>query len=110
MRSARVFYNDKLAGILSKDGPRYQFFYDKDYLSTPGRRPISITLPLREEPYESEFLFPPFINTLSEGANKRIQSRMLKIDENDYFSLLLSTTADDCIGPITVNEIPNVPS
>jgi serine/threonine-protein kinase HipA len=42
---------------------------------------------------------------LSEGANKRIQCRMLKIDENDYFSLLLATTMDDSIGPITVKEI-----
>ena len=104
-RSARVFYNSKLAGILTKTGNSYRFAYDETYLNTPGSRPVSITLPLRKKGYESDVLFPVFVNMLSEGANKRIQCRMLRIDENDYFSLLLATTKDDSIGPITVKEI-----
>lgn len=104
-RSAHVFYNGKLAGILTKAGNGYRFAYDETYLDTTGSRPVSITLPLRKEAYESDLLFPLFVNMLSEGANKRIQCRMLKIDENDYFSLLLATTMDDSIGPITVKEI-----
>ena len=104
-RSAQVFYNGKLAGILTKAGSSYRFTYDETYLNTAGSRPVSITLPLRKEAHESDLLFPVFVNMLSEGANKRIQCRMLKIDENDYFSLLLATTMDDSIGPITVKEI-----
>lgn len=30
---------------------------------------------------------------------------MLKIDENDYFSLLLTIANEDNIGPVTVKEI-----
>jgi HipA-like protein len=104
-RSAHVFYNNMLAGMLTKVRNSYRFAYDETYLNTPGSRPISITLPLRKEVYESDLLFPVFVNMLSEGANKRIQCRMLRIDENDYFSLLLATTEDDSIGPITVKEI-----
>jgi serine/threonine-protein kinase HipA len=104
-RSAHVFYNGKPAGILTKTGNNYQFAYDETYLNTAGSRPVSITLPLRKEVYESDLLFPVFVNMLSEGANKGIQCRLLKIDENDYFSLLLATTMDDSIGPITVKEI-----
>lgn len=104
-RSANVLYNGQPAGILTKSGSRYQFTYNKDYLESPQRRPVSITLPLRRETFESETLFPVFTNMLSEGANKRIQCRLLKIDENDYFSLLLATAKDDCIGPITIEEI-----
>lgn len=100
-----MFYNGKPAGILTKTGDGYRFAYDQTYLDTTSNRPISITLPLREEAYESDWLFPVFVNMLSEGANKRIQCRMLKIDENDYFSLLLATTRDDSIGPITIKEI-----
>lgn len=103
--SAMVFYNDKPAGILTKTGKTYRFAYNEAYLNDPGNRPVSITLPLRKEVYESDILFPAFINMLSEGANKRIQSRMLKIDENDYFSLLLATAKSDSIGPITIKEI-----
>ncbi|HTE26186.1 HipA N-terminal domain-containing protein [Flavitalea sp.] len=103
--SAWVFYNDKLAGVLTKSGKSYRFTYDEDYLIAAGSRPVSITLPLRKDAHESDMLFPAFVNMLSEGANKRIQCRMLKIDENDYFSLLLATTKDDSIGPITIKEI-----
>ena len=42
---------------------------------------------------------------LSEGANKAIQSRILKIDGNDYFTLLLKTAHTDTIGAVTVKEI-----
>lgn len=104
-RSARVFYNGTPAGILIKADNTYRFAYDEAYLNTPGSRPVSITLPLRKEVYESDLLFPVFINMLSEGANKRIQCRMLRIDDNDYFSLLLATTSNDSIGPITLKEI-----
>jgi serine/threonine-protein kinase HipA len=103
--SAKVLYNGKLAGVLSKSGSRYLFSYDTDYLQSPGGRPVSITLPLRKAPYESDTLFPAFINMLSEGANKRMQCRMLKIDENDYFGLLLATAKDDSIGPITIEQM-----
>jgi serine/threonine-protein kinase HipA len=104
-RSATVFYNGTPAGILEKAGNTYRFAYDETYLNKRGCRPVSITMPLRKEVYESAVLFPVFVNMLSEGANKRIQCHMLRIDENDYFSLLLETTNNDSIGPITVNEI-----
>lgn len=103
--SAGVFYNGKLAGVLTKSGKNYRFTYDEDYLTATGSRPVSITLPLRKDAYESDILFPAFFNMLSEGANKSIQCRLLKIDENDYFSLLLATTKDDSIGPITIKMI-----
>ena len=104
MRTAQVFYNGRLAGLLSKSGSTYRFIYDNAYLATAGSRPVSLTLPLREAPYESEVLFPAFVNLLSEGANKAMQSRMLKIDENDYFGLLLATGGGDRIGPLTIKE------
>jgi len=103
--SAQVFYNNKLAGILTKKPGSYSFAYDLNYLNESGCRPVSITLPLRKEIYNSYILFPVFVNMLSEGANKQLQCRMLRIDELDYFSLLLATVKDDNIGPITLNEI-----
>ena len=105
MRAAQVLYNNKLAGILSKTGNNYRFVYDEAYLTTPGSRPVSITMPLRKAPYESEVLFPAFVNMLSEGSNKNIQTKLLKIDEKDYFSLLLATAGNDTIGPLIIKEI-----
>lgn len=104
-KSAIVYYNEKPTGTLTKEGSHYRFTYDESYMTASGNRPVSLTLPFRKEPYESEVLFPVFVNMLSEGANKRMQCRMLKIDENDYFGLLLATTQTDSIGPITVKAI-----
>ena len=103
MRAALVYYNGRLAGRLSKVSGGYTYQYDKAYLASSGR-PISLRLPLREAPYKSDILFPVFVNLLSEGANKAMQSRMLKIDENDYFGLLLATGGGDRIGPLTIKE------
>jgi len=104
MRAAQVLYNGQLAGILSKSGEVYRFVYDKNYLAT-ATQPVSLTLPLREAPYESDVLFPAFVNKLSEGSNKAMQNRLLKIDETDYFGLLLATAGSDSIGPVTIKEI-----
>ena len=104
MRTVQVFYNGRLAGFLSKSGSIYRFVYDKAYLGVAGNRPVSLTLPLREAPYESDVLFPAFVNLLSEGANKAMQVRLLKIDENDYFGLLLATAGGDRPGPLTLKE------
>src|ERR1700760_3465534 len=104
MTTVRILYNGKLAGHLSRSGGTYRFTYDKAYLAAAGSRPISLTLPLRAVPYESDVLFAAFANMLSEGANKALQSRLLKIDENDYFGLLLATAGGDRIGPLTINE------
>jgi serine/threonine-protein kinase HipA len=104
MRTALIFYNDRLAGRLSKSEETYRFTYDKAYLAAASSRPVSITLPLRGAPYESDVLFPAFVNLLSEGANKAMQTRLLKIDENDYFGLLLATAGGDRVGPLTIKE------
>ncbi|TDW96074.1 HipA N-terminal domain-containing protein [Dinghuibacter silviterrae] len=105
MRVAEVLYNGVLAGILSETGGMYRFAYHQSYLAAAGSRPVSLTLPLREAPYESDVLFPAFVNRLSEGANKALQNRLLKIDENDYFGLLLATAGGDSIGPVSIKEI-----
>jgi HipA-like protein len=104
MRTVEIFYNGRLAGLLTKLEDNYRFTYNKAYLAAAGSRPVSLTLPLREAAYESDILFPAFVNLLSEGANKAMQTRMLKIDERDYFGLLLATAGGDRPGPLTLKE------
>jgi serine/threonine-protein kinase HipA len=105
MSAAQVLYNGRLAGVLSKSAGIYRFHYDQTYLTMAGSRPVSLTLPLRQTPYESDVLFPAFVNMLSEGANKAMQSRLLRIDQNDYFGLLLATAGSENIGPLTIKEL-----
>ncbi len=72
------------------------------YETKPG---ISLTLPKKQLEYTSEHLFPFFFNMLSEGTNREVQSKQLKIDEKDFFGLLLATARYDTIGAITVKQI-----
>lgn len=106
-RKAHVFQNDSLAGLLEElpEGG-YRFTYLPAYLATSEAKAISLTLPLREEPFESPHLFPFFVGLLAEGNLKEMQCRLYKIDPDDDFTRLLRTTRDDVIGAITVEELP----
>lgn len=105
---AEVYNNDLLAGVLEKTkGGGYIFTYDKDYLENPDTFAISLTMPKVPEPYRSEVLFPFFFGLLSEGVNRQTQCRLLRIDEDDHFSLLLKTAGSDTIGSIIIKELPS---
>ena len=100
-RKAIVRYNDRLAGHLFETDAGFRFVYEKDYLK--AGQPVSASLPLREEPYESNELFSFFQGLLPEGWYLDIVSATAKIDSKDSFGLLLATTADT-IGAVTVHK------
>lgn len=104
MRSALVYRNNILAGILIEDNG-YTFRYNNEYFYDRDKPAISLTMPKTEQGYKSDNLFSFFYNMLSEGVNKRIQGRQFKIDENDHFGLLLSSAHSDTIGAVTVKAL-----
>ena len=105
MRQCEVYLHDIRAGLLTEeDNGEYVFVYEPSYIADK-MPPVSPTLPLREEPYRSPYLFPVFFNMLSEGENRRIQSRLLHIDSDDDFGILLATAQNDTVGAITVKPI-----
>lgn len=106
MRIAEVYRNKRLAGRLTEDDQRnYTFVYDDEYLADTNAPAISLTLPKTNKMYTSDILFPFFFNMLSEGVNKKLQSRTLRIDEKDHFGLLMATAAIDTIGAITIKKV-----
>ncbi len=106
MRQAKVYSNGVLAGILTEtDNGQYLFRYDKLYLLDKKQTAISLSFPKNQQEFTAETLFPFFFNMLSEGTNKAVQCRSLKIDEDDAFGLLLATAHTDTIGAITVKRI-----
>ncbi len=56
MRKASIFYKDWLAGVLTENDAGYEFRYLPEYLSLETARAVSLTLPLREDPYISPVL------------------------------------------------------
>ncbi len=103
MEKATVYRNGIVAGELIRENRHsYIFRYDDFYLHNPDLPAISLTLPKSRKEYRSKYLFPFFANMLSEGINKQLQCRQLKIDEKDYFGLLTATAQSDTIGAVTV--------
>lgn len=102
MKRLNIYCGKTLAGVLIQHAANdYEFAYDADYQKS-GAAPLSPTLPLTGEAYRSDHLFPFFFNLLPEGANKRTVCRTLRIDENDYFSLLAAFAGKDFIGNVSV--------
>lgn len=105
MRQAQIYCKGVLAGTLTEtDSGKYLFCYDDLYFVDDKETAISLTLPKSRREFSSDTLFPFFYNMLPEGANKAIQCKILKIDEEDAFGLLLATAHTDTIGAITVKK------
>ncbi|MBF0532296.1 MAG: HipA N-terminal domain-containing protein [Candidatus Omnitrophica bacterium] len=100
-RKAQVFYHDCLAGILEETDQGYRFTYASDFLKTG--KPISLSLPLQAEPFESAVLFSFFAGLNAEGWYRDIVCATKKIDQTDEFGILL-VTGENTIGAVTVKE------
>ena len=102
MRQVKILTNNELAGILTEvSKTRYEFQYVDTYTGPP----VSVTLPKRKEVYVSDHLFSYFCNILPEGANRKKLCMFKKIDEKDFFGMLMALAGADFIGAIGVANI-----
>ena len=101
MKQAGIYVNDVFCGILTEDEEGYHFCYEKDYLASQGAVPISPTIPLTEQQYDKEMMFPVFDGLIPEGWLLDIATRNWKLNPNDRMGLLM-TCCKDCIGAISV--------
>lgn len=106
MRKGKVFYRDVLAGIITEtsDG-EYIFEYDEQYIENHPRAFVTFTMPVTNEPYSSNRLFPFFEGLIPEGWLLNIASENWKINKNDRMGLLLAC-CQNCIGAVSVEPIP----
>lgn len=93
MRKAEVLVSGIPAGYLeeAEKGSLYRFTYSQDYSGPP----VSLTMPVRTEPF--------FDGLLPEGIQLDSLLRSRKIDKNDYFSQLIAV-GSDMVGTVTVGE------
>jgi serine/threonine-protein kinase HipA len=106
MRKAKVLYKNEEAGILTQfENGSFEFVYLDSWAKDSTKPPVSLTLPKIAEPYRSTFLFPFFYNMLPEGSNKQTVCFKLRIDEDDYFGILLATSKTDSIGAVRLVKV-----
>ncbi len=105
LHRAVVFCGQRRAGLLTRKKDGFEFAYDLAYASDPEAPPISLSLPLRQAPYESKELFPFFDGLLPEGWLLDIICAIIKVDPTDKFRLLLHT-GEDPVGAVSVRPIP----
>ena len=105
MRQGKVYYNEKLAGIITEtDDGEYIFQYDENYMKEHPEQFITFTMPVSDLPYHNQRLFPFFEGLIPEGWLLDIASKHWKINRNDRMGLLLACCRN-CIGAVSVLPI-----
>jgi len=100
-RIGKVYYNEIFAGTVEQAEGEYRFQYDPIYLKDTVNKPVSLSLPLRPEPYIEKTMIPFFDGLIPEGWLLNIAEINWKLDRKDRMSLLL-TLCNDCIGAVKV--------
>ncbi|HHU88906.1 MAG TPA: phosphatidylinositol kinase [Spirochaetales bacterium] len=103
-RKASVYVKKNLAGILEETDSGYSFTYNSDYLDSENRFPVSLTMPLSQQRYESRTFFPFFDGLIPEGWLLEVALKAWKLDRRDRMGLLLVACKDN-IGYVSVEPL-----
>lgn len=96
-----VYLRDRRVGVLSQRDGRLAFFYDEEWLHAPERHPLSLSLPLREEPFADAATRTWFGNLLPEGDVLTAVARRLGRSTGDIFGLLVDL-GGECAGAVSL--------
>jgi serine/threonine-protein kinase HipA len=100
-KRGKVYIKKNFAGIIEQKEGLYSFTYDEKYLNLKDPQPVSLTLPLRKEPYDQKTMIAFFDGLIPEGWLLNIITDNWKINPRDRMSLLL-LACKDCIGDVSV--------
>jgi serine/threonine-protein kinase HipA len=107
-----VYMNGYRVGALCRyAGGGLTFAYARDWLATRGARPVSLSLPLRKEPYLGDEVYNFFDNLLPDNPaiRARIQTRFKCATDRPFD--LLAQVGGDCVGAMQLvgsSEAPDV--
>jgi len=77
--------------------------YAERWLQTSGAFPLSVTMPLRAEPYRSEVISPWLANLLPEEEQLQVLTRSLGLDQVDVLAVL-EQIGGDTAGALSFGE------
>lgn len=106
MRSAKIYFKDEEAGVLTQhDDGTFTFLYHDTWMADSKKPGISLGMPKSKQEYHSDFLFPFFYHMLPEGVNRQLVCRHNRLDSDNHFGLLMTTAKNDSIGAVRVIKI-----
>ena len=97
----RVLLNNRLVGHLRKAASgAIEFQYDTEWLAWEHALPVSLSLPLREDPYRGAEVGAVFDNLLPDSdALRRRVAEKVGAEGSDAYSLL-AAIGRDCVGAL----------
>lgn len=102
MKALTVYLNNEKVGTLEQEGSGLlRFSYESSWLTDPNAFPISRSLPLREQPFESGKPRPFFAGILPEEGPRIKIAEFLGISYTNDFSLL-ERIGGECAGAISL--------
>ena len=69
MKQAGIYVNDIYCGILTEDEEGFHFVYDEAYLTRQDAAPVSPTMPLTDQQYDKEMMFPDLMDSFQKAGS-----------------------------------------
>lgn len=104
IKTAKVLLRNQPAGLLKKEEDRYEFQYLQEYISNPQAIAIARSLPLQQQALISKNLHSFFDNLIAEGWLLECAEKILHIDQNNRFALLMATGKSP-IGAVSIEPL-----
>jgi serine/threonine-protein kinase HipA len=83
-----IYYDDRLVGHVEQERVGLSFAYANQWLEAEARFAISLTMPLRADPYPADIATPWFANLLPEERQLERVGRLLGRGQGDVYGLL----------------------
>ena len=101
-RTLHVWLLGKLVGELRQDDSgQLRFRYEEGWVASPDAIPLSVSLPLRAEPFSQKLARPFFAGLLPEEANRALIAKSFGISKNNDFALL-DRIGGECAGAVSL--------
>ncbi len=102
MRTLDILWDTCLVGHLDRSGSRDMVFrYAETYLAGNSPRPVSLSLPMRKEPFAPAVSRAWFANLLPEGEIRWQVARKLGVSERNDFDIL-EGIGGECAGALRI--------
>ena len=102
VRALDVYLHGHRAGrLVLRDSGLTSFHYGETWLGRGDAVPLSLSLPLRPEPYRHRDCMPYFGGVLPDGRSRQLIARVLGVSEENDFALL-ERLGGECAGAVTL--------